>query len=132
MGKGRKGEDMDDTGGQHGKPEPGIPELPPMVYLPCEAHVQDPADAVVELRRTNDDQMALMTYSALDRLKYCCGEQQPWLLLPTGVLRHLRSAHRFDVVLLDVVIPPELRTAPEIPGRGRENASAATVRHTSA
>ncbi|UJW32047.1 hypothetical protein L3Q67_44005 [Saccharothrix sp. AJ9571] len=103
-------------------------EFPPVVYLPCEAHVQDPADAVVELRRTNDSRMALMAYSALDRLKSCCGEQQPWLLLPTKMLERIQRVQPFELVLLDVVIPPELRTTP--PRKVTE--SGTTVRHTTA
>ncbi|AXB43218.1 SAV_915 family protein [Amycolatopsis albispora] len=85
-------------------------ELPPFVFVPCATHVKDPADAVVEFRRVNDDRLALMVYSSLDQLRSCCGEQQPWLRIPTPVLEHLQDVQPFELVLLDVVIPPELRT----------------------
>ncbi|QUH03934.1 hypothetical protein HUO13_26740 [Saccharopolyspora erythraea] len=91
------------------------PELPAFVYLPCTTHVQDPADAVVEFRRVADDRLALMTYSSLDQLKSCCGDQQPWLGVPTSVLEHLHQAQPYDLVLVDVVIPEELRAVPQNP-----------------
>lgn len=88
--------------------------FPPVVYLPCAGHVTDPADAVIELRQTRDGRMALMAYSALDRLKYCCGDQQPWLVIPTAHLDKIQQVQHFDLVLLDVIIPDEFRhgTAP--------------------
>ncbi|PXY32825.1 hypothetical protein BAY60_08760 [Prauserella muralis] len=88
---------------------PVPPEFPPVVYLPCATHTEDPADAVVELRRTRDGRMALMAYSALDRLKYCCGEQQPWMVVPTPTLQRIQQVQPFELVLLDVIIPPEHR-----------------------
>ncbi|MQA61725.1 MAG: hypothetical protein GEU86_09565 [Actinophytocola sp.] len=84
-------------------------EFPPIVYLPCTKHTSDPADAEVELRQTRDGRMALMAYSALDRLKYCCGEQQPWIVMPTHVLDSLHEAQPFQMLLLDVIIPEEFR-----------------------
>lgn len=80
-----------------------------MVYLPCGEHVADPAEAVVEMRQTRDGRLAMMTYSALDRLKYCCGEDQPWMVVPTPTLDDIRQAQPFDLVLLDIEIPEEHR-----------------------
>lgn len=37
---------------------PVPPEFPPVVYLPCATHTEDPADAVAELRQTRDGRMA--------------------------------------------------------------------------
>ncbi|MGH3451392.1 MAG: SAV_915 family protein [Haloechinothrix sp.] len=85
------------------------PEFPPVVYLPCAEHTTEATEAVVELRQTRDGRMALMAYSALDRLKYCCGEQQPWLVMPTAHLDKLQEARPFQMVLLDVIIPEEFR-----------------------
>ncbi|PRX47000.1 hypothetical protein B0I33_10697 [Prauserella shujinwangii] len=79
--------------------------LPPVVYLPCVEHVRNPQDAVVEYRRTNDHRVALLVYSALDRLQSCCGDDQPWVVCPTTMLAPLMQAVPFDLVLLDVVIP---------------------------
>nr|WP_246361406.1 SAV_915 family protein [Haloechinothrix aidingensis] len=72
-------------------------------------HTENPEEAVVELRRTRDGRMALMAYSAMDRLKYCCGEQQPWMVLPTAYLDNIQQVQPFDLVLLDVIIPEEHR-----------------------
>ena len=85
-------------------------EFPPFVYLPCSEHVSKPEDAVLELRRSKDGRTALMVYSALDRLKYCCGTEQPWMVTPTEVLNELHKTQPFDLLLLDVIIPEEFRT----------------------
>lgn len=100
---------MSDTAAQGGSPIPK--DFPPVVYLPCESHVEDPHDAVVQMRETRDGRMALLVYSALDRLHSCCGEQQPWLVMPTAELGKLQEARHFDLVVLDVVIPEEHRNA---------------------
>lgn len=85
-------------------------EFPPFVYLPCSEHTASPENAVLELRRTKDGRAALLVYSALDRLKYCCGDQQPWIVMPTATLNELHKSQPFDLLLLDVVIPEEIRT----------------------
>lgn len=81
------------------------------VYLPCEEHVQEVEEAVVQMRETREGRMALLVYSdsALDRLQSCCGEQQPWLVMPTTELGKLQEARHFDLVVLDVTIPEEHR-----------------------
>ncbi|QFU91239.1 SAV_915 family protein [Amycolatopsis sp. YIM 10] len=90
-------------------------EFPSFVFVPCAAHVKDPADAIVEFRRVSDGRLALMVYSSLDQLKSCCGEQQPWLWTPTPVLEHLKQVQPYDFAVLDVVIPEEHRTIPGKP-----------------
>lgn len=86
-------------------------EFPPFVYLPCSENVSKPENAVLELRRTRDGRTALLVYSALDRLKYCCGAEQPWMVMPTEVLNALHQTQPFDLLLLDVIIPEGFRTA---------------------
>jgi hypothetical protein len=100
---------MNDTAMEPEATTPIPPEFPPVVYLPCASHVSDPTESVVELRKTRDGRMALMAYSALDRLKYCCGDQQPWMVVPTPTLDKIQQVQPFDLLLLDVVIPPEHR-----------------------
>ncbi|WP_232376460.1 SAV_915 family protein [Amycolatopsis aidingensis] len=104
---------MNDTAVDQDNVKPIPPEFPPVVYLPCAAHASDPSEAVVELRRTRDGRMALMAYSALDRLKYCCGDQQPWMVVPTAQLDNIQQVQPFELVLLDVIIPPEHRHGAE-------------------
>ncbi|SNR38461.1 hypothetical protein SAMN06265360_104136 [Haloechinothrix alba] len=100
---------MTDSPDEQAGNTPIPPEFPPVVYLPLAEHTENPEEAVVELRRTRDGRMALMAYSAMDRLKYCCGEQQPWMVLPTAYLDNIQQVQPFDLVLLDVIIPEEHR-----------------------
>ena len=47
--------------------------FPPVVYVPCEqAPANEEQEFVVDLRQTADGRMALLVYSALDRLVNCC------------------------------------------------------------
>jgi hypothetical protein len=84
-------------------------DFPPVVYLPCAEEVVDPADARVDMRETRDGRTALLAYSALDRLRQCCGDSQPWLLMPTAGLAKLQAAQPYQLLLLDVEIPIEKR-----------------------
>lgn len=80
-------------------------DYPPMLYVPCRRHVESADDLEVEYRPTRDGRMALLVYSALDRLHHCLGEDQPWFVLPTASLQVLHDVEPFDLVLLDVVVP---------------------------
>jgi hypothetical protein len=100
---------MDPSGG---RPPAGTPipnDFPPVVYLPCVEKVSDATQAQVALRRTKDGRIALLAYSALDRLHGCCGEEQPWIVLPTAALDELQKRQPFQLLLLDVVIPEDKR-----------------------
>jgi hypothetical protein len=84
---------------------PGLPELPPVLYLPCAEAVADPAAARPELRRTRDGRLALLAYTALDRLRDGCGAHQPWVLVRSDGLQRMHEHDPFDLLLLDVVVP---------------------------
>ncbi len=56
-----------------------------------------------------DGQVALLAYTALDRLVDGCGDQQPWLLFETAKLDELRAVKPFDLKYLDVDLPEHLR-----------------------
>jgi hypothetical protein len=92
------------------------PNLPSVVYVPTGAHTAggDPQEAhsTVELRRTGDGRVALLAYSALDRLVACCGEHQPWILLQTEDLPRIHEAVPYEVIVLDADLPGELRHLP--------------------
>lgn len=64
-------------------------------------------------------QVALMGYTALDRLFACCGSGHPWVLWKTEELESLRELKHFDVAYLDVPMPVRLRIedpeTPEVP-----------------
>lgn len=94
---------------------PGTPlprDFPPVVYVPCLKDVADPAELEVLYRETRDGRTALLVYSALDRLRACNGEHQPWFLIPTTGLAALHANRPFDLVLLDVLVPEHERLQP--------------------
>lgn len=90
-----------------GKPLPA--DFPPVVYLPCMETVSDVSQARITMRETRDGRVALLAYSALDRLHSCCGANQPWVVMPTVGLDKLQRAQPFALLLLDVVIPEKER-----------------------
>jgi hypothetical protein len=87
----------------------GFRELPPYVYVPCSPIPEGATDLTVDLRRTQAGRLALLVYSALDRLIDNCGEHQAWTALPTSELERIRQATGFELILLDVCIPEHLR-----------------------
>lgn len=90
-------------------PRPIPSDFPPVVYLPCAETVADPKDARIDMRETRDGRTALLAYSALDRLRQCCGDKQAWVLMPTANLSQLQAARPFQLLMLDVEIPVEHR-----------------------
>lgn len=87
------------------------PDFPPVLYVPCCEHVSDPSDARVLLNNTRDGRSSLLVYSALDRLHTCMGTHQPWIVIPTSHLSALQNVARFELVLLDVVVPEGARAS---------------------
>ncbi len=83
--------------------------FPPVVYVPCSPLAPNDDSLVVDLRSTRDGRLALLVYSALDRLANCCGDMQPWVVMPTANLEKVRVETNFELILLDVVIPDEFR-----------------------
>ena len=73
------------------------PDYPPVLYVPCAEPVTDPDELRVEYRTTRDGREALLVYSALDRLRSCCGAGQPWFLMPTVKLDELHRVRPFDL-----------------------------------
>ena len=51
--------------------------------------------------------MALLAYTAVDRLVKCMGPNQPWALFLTENLNDLAEKQPFDVIMLDQRIPHE-------------------------
>lgn len=86
--------------------------IPPIVYLPTAEPVTNGL-IKVELRRNTAGKLALLAYTALDRLMDCCGPSQPWALHPTAQLHELSTDQPFEVIYLDVQIPLELRHQPK-------------------
>jgi hypothetical protein len=82
--------------------------FPPVVYVPC-APAQTDEELTIDLRVTKDGRLALLVYSAMDRLIAHCGRAQPWTIMLTKDLEQARRATGFELVLLDIDIPEELR-----------------------
>jgi hypothetical protein len=83
--------------------------VPPFVYVPCAPEQGGATDLTVDLRQTRDGRLALLAYTALDRLVDCCGAEQPWAVLPTADLERIRVATGFEMILLDLEIPQDHR-----------------------
>jgi len=86
--------------------------VPPMVYLPCQAPETTAPDVIAEYYLLEDGRVALLAYTALDRLVSCCGSNQPWVLTPTAKLDELDRIRPYDVILLDTEIPAAHRRRP--------------------
>jgi hypothetical protein len=82
--------------------------FPPVVYVPC-APTQTADELTVDLRTTRDGRLALLVYSAMDRLIAHCGAAQPWTVMLTKDLEQLRETSGFELIMLDLDIPRELR-----------------------
>jgi hypothetical protein len=82
--------------------------FPPVVYVPC-APAQHPDELTLDLRATRDGRLALLVYSAMDRLIAHCGPNQPWTVLFAQDLEQARVATGFELILLDLDIPEPLR-----------------------
>ena len=82
--------------------------FPPVVYVPC-APAQVPEELTVDLRATRDGRLALLVYSAMDRLIAHCGPHQPWTVMLTKDLEQVRLATGVELILLDLDIPMEQR-----------------------
>ncbi|RSN61521.1 hypothetical protein DMH01_15295 [Amycolatopsis sp. WAC 04182] len=57
-----------------------------------------------------DGRVALLAYTALDRLAAYCGATQPCVAVITAQLDELDRVTPFDVVLLDLPVPHHART----------------------
>jgi hypothetical protein len=82
--------------------------FPPVVYVPC-APAQTADELIVDLRTTRTGQLALLVYSAMDRLVAHCGPHQPWTVMITKDLEQLRESSGFELIFLDLDIPEEVR-----------------------
>jgi hypothetical protein len=99
------------------------PPVPPIVYVPCAPSRAGDQDLTVDLRQTLDGRLALLAYTALDRLIDCCGPEQPWAVMRTADLEQIRVTSGFEIILLDLEIPPEHRRRAGAPGETRAEVS---------
>lgn len=90
-----------------GAPPAGAP-VPPVLYVPVDL-AADGSVADVRMLRLGDGRVALIAYTALDRLAAGCGPDVPWALVETGKLGDVHATKPFDVKLLDVDLPADVR-----------------------
>ena len=88
--------------------EVALEYLPPVIYLPV-AQVSTPDGPTVEMRQLDDGRLALLAYTALDRLARCQGPAQPWILLPMENLNDINERQPYDVIYFDVPLDEQLR-----------------------
>lgn len=79
------------------------PIVPPVLYLPVQKDAQDYPVAVI--RPMADGKVALIAYTALDRLADACGPNQAWRLVHLSELQDIKDQQHFDVVAFDPPIP---------------------------
>lgn len=86
---------------------PAPPPLPEFVYVPTESLVRPGHDdeVIVELRPLTGGQIGLLVYTSVESLAECCGDGQPWAMVPTERLEYLLLTTGADVVGYDVPIP---------------------------
>lgn len=82
---------------------------PVLAYLPSERAYRGETKVTVELRRTNDDRLAVLAYSSLDALVTGCGERQPWVSMPVGSVSMVAKESGANLVLWDPVLPAKQR-----------------------
>ncbi|MBS3183002.1 SAV_915 family protein [Leucobacter manosquensis] len=77
-----------------------------MLYLPVR-ELPDGA-RVAERLRTTDNRVALLAFTALDRLADSCGLSQAWSVVELISLDQLQAEQPFDLVAFDREIPQAL------------------------
>lgn len=87
---------------------PSQPMVPPVLYLPLSV-TSTPEAQLVEIRELKDGRLALLAYTALDRLLTLAGERQPWILVRTEDLGGIKRAQPYDVVIFDLDVPASYR-----------------------
>lgn len=95
---------------------PGPPEFPPTVFVPSRRGSAGDAELRLELRTLADGRTAMLAYTSLASLVAGCGAAQPWVSIRAERLVELRE--HFDLVLVDVALPDDLRVPAGEPGAG--------------
>jgi hypothetical protein len=87
--------------------------LPEQVYVPVAEAALDADKTQFELRQTADDAVLALVYSSLAALIHCCGDYQPWLLLPAARIVALQRELGVDRIVLDLSLAQDERHGPE-------------------
>ena len=80
---------------------------PPALYVPVGQDSTGQAQVVVA--NVEDGTRVLLSYTSLDRLLDCLGEDQGWALIMTDQLPRIKEDLRFDHLSVDHYVEPEAR-----------------------
>lgn len=80
-----------------------------IVYVASQPLRRGETEATLEMRETDDGQVAVMVYSSLETLVAGAGPTQPWIAVPRERVEELVRRSGASGVLLDTVIPPGVR-----------------------
>ena len=80
--------------------------MPPVVYVPGVIDEHD--ERKLALRTTKDGRLALLVYTALDRLLDLAGDV-PWVLMDWDGLDKAQKIEHYDMILQDIRIPEDQR-----------------------
>lgn len=78
-------------------------------FVPSQRRYPGEEEVTLELRRTEEGQLAVLAFSSLGVLVAGCGEAQPWVAVPTERLDDLVRLSGADVVLWNVGLDEEQR-----------------------
>lgn len=81
--------------------------LPPIVYLPA-ARFGGGQGPEVQFRELEQGGIALLAYTALDRMARCLGPRQPWVMIETSKLAEIMDRHEAKQLHFDLPLPEEL------------------------
>lgn len=80
--------------------------MPPVVYVPCIPG--DDGISHLAYRNLDDGRVALLVYTALDRLIDLAGDVH-WALLDWDALQQAQDLQHYDIILQDIRIPEDRR-----------------------
>lgn len=83
--------------------------VPPVLYVPVRHNAA--GDVEVVRMPMGEGKLALLAYTALDRLAKGCGEGQEWVMIFTSTLTSVKGEMPFVAVAFDVEFPNGLGRA---------------------
>lgn len=83
------------------------------VYVPSLPFKHGEDQAKLELQPMQGDRLALMAYSSEQSLIAGCGQEQPWVSIPAGLISVARQQSGAHTICLDTPLPLRLRHGSE-------------------
>lgn len=87
--------------------------MPEQVFVPVAEADLDAEQTRLELRRSAEGEVVALVYSSLDSMIHCCGDYQPWLLIPAQRVMELQREFGVDRIVLDLCLTEDQRHRPE-------------------